>query len=139
MNVYGAAAGWLARVPVIATVHGRGYYAEARRRLLALRLAARSGAVVVAVSSDIQHFLESEVGIPRVRLVPNGIDAARFLKLEPETLDLLAKLDLEQAAPILLLPVSETSFRAGTASVAGGRSGSVASRCSSATSATCTR
>jgi glycosyltransferase involved in cell wall biosynthesis len=77
MNVYGAAAAWLARVPVIATVHGRGYYAEARRRLLALRLAARSGAVVVAVSSDIQQFLESEVGIPRVRLVPNGIDLAR--------------------------------------------------------------
>ncbi|HWN82076.1 MAG TPA: glycosyltransferase [Candidatus Udaeobacter sp.] len=77
MNVYGAAAAWMARVPAILTVHGRGYYAEAGRRLLALRLAARSGAIVVAVSSDIQRFLGSEVGIPGVRLVPNGIDLAR--------------------------------------------------------------
>ena len=53
MNVYGTMAARLAGVPAIATIHGRGYYAEAARRLAALRLAARAGAMFVAVSRDI--------------------------------------------------------------------------------------
>jgi glycosyltransferase involved in cell wall biosynthesis len=77
MNVYGAAAAWLCRVPAIATVHGRGYYTLARRRLAALQLVARSGAILVAVSSDIRDFLQSTLGLDRVRVVPNGIDLAR--------------------------------------------------------------
>jgi glycosyltransferase involved in cell wall biosynthesis len=77
MNVYGAAAAWCCRVPVIATVHGRGYYAGARRRLAALRLAAASGAILVAVSSDIQQFLKDRLGLDTVRRVPNGIDLQR--------------------------------------------------------------
>jgi glycosyltransferase involved in cell wall biosynthesis len=77
MNVYGSAAAWLDRVPMIATVHGRGYYAAANRRLLALGLAARTGAILVAVSSDIQAFLRARLGLERVRVVPNGIDLER--------------------------------------------------------------
>ncbi len=76
MNVFGAAAGRLAGVPVIATVHGRGYYAEARRRIAALKLAGRLGAVWVAVSNDIGRFLET-LGLGPVRLIPNGIDVDR--------------------------------------------------------------
>ena len=77
MNVYGTMAARLAGVPVIATVHGRGYYAEAARRLAALRMAAQAGAMFVAVSEDIQRFLSAEVGLRDVRLVPNGIDVDR--------------------------------------------------------------
>lgn len=77
MNVYGAAAGRLAGVPVIATVHGRGYYAEARRRVVALRWAVRFGATLVAVSSDIRRFLSDSLRCGPVRLIPNGIDLAR--------------------------------------------------------------
>jgi glycosyltransferase involved in cell wall biosynthesis len=77
MNVYGAAAGFIARVPVIATVHGRGYYAAKARRLTALGLAARSGAILVAVSTDIQAFLRTRLGLDHVRVVPNGIDLER--------------------------------------------------------------
>jgi glycosyltransferase involved in cell wall biosynthesis/predicted ATP-grasp superfamily ATP-dependent carboligase len=77
MNVYGTMAARLAGVPAIATIHGRGYYAEAARRMAALRLAARAGAMFVAVSSDIQRFLTAEVGLGAVRLVPNGIDVER--------------------------------------------------------------
>jgi len=77
MNVYGAAAGAMAGVPVIATVHGRGYYAAARRRVLALRLAVRLGATLVAVSTDIQTFLAGGLGLGPVKLIPNGIDLER--------------------------------------------------------------
>jgi glycosyltransferase involved in cell wall biosynthesis len=76
MTVYGAAAGGLARVPVVATVHGRGYFATARRRVFALWLAARQGATMVAVSKDIQDFLV-RLGLGHVRLIPNGIDVER--------------------------------------------------------------
>jgi glycosyltransferase involved in cell wall biosynthesis len=77
MNVYGAAAGAMAGVPVIATLHGRGYYAAARRRVLALRLAVRLGATLVAVSRDIQTFLTTHLGLGPVKLIPNGIDLER--------------------------------------------------------------
>ena len=43
-----------------------------------------------------------------IHVVPNGVDAARFYKLEPQTLALLESTDLLNAAPILLLPVRVT-------------------------------
>jgi len=77
MNVYGGVAAALAGVPAVGTVHGRGYYADAGRRIAALKLAARLGLVLVAVSSDIQHFLADTIGLAGVRLIPNGIDVER--------------------------------------------------------------
>jgi glycosyltransferase involved in cell wall biosynthesis len=77
MNVYGGVAAALARVPAIGTVHGRGYYSTAGRRIAALKFAARLGTVLVAVSSDIKRFLETELGLEGVRLIPNGIDVDR--------------------------------------------------------------
>jgi glycosyltransferase involved in cell wall biosynthesis len=41
-------------------------------------------------------------------VVPNGIDPAAFFKLSPITLSLLQRINLTQAAPILLLPVRLT-------------------------------
>lgn len=43
-----------------------------------------------------------------IRIVPNGVDAARFYKLESQTQSLLEKTKLLDAAPILLLPVRVT-------------------------------
>jgi glycosyltransferase involved in cell wall biosynthesis len=43
-----------------------------------------------------------------IRVVPNGIDAARFHKLEAQTQVLVARMQLASAAPILLLPVRIT-------------------------------
>jgi glycosyltransferase involved in cell wall biosynthesis len=77
MNVYGGVAAALAGVPAVGTVHGRGYYAEAGRRIAALKLAVGLGLVPVAVSSDIQRFLSATLGLPGVRLIPNGIDVDR--------------------------------------------------------------
>jgi glycosyltransferase involved in cell wall biosynthesis len=43
-----------------------------------------------------------------VRVIPNGVDASRFYKLEAQTQALLARINLLEAAPILLLPVRVT-------------------------------
>lgn len=43
-----------------------------------------------------------------IRVIPNGVDAARFYKLESLTVSLLEKTNLLDAAPILLLPVRVT-------------------------------
>jgi glycosyltransferase involved in cell wall biosynthesis len=68
------------------------------------------GATQVAVSALRQSELAALLGIPpgRIRVVPNGIDVAEFLKLEDRTVRFLDRLDLLQAAPILLLPVRIT-------------------------------
>jgi glycosyltransferase involved in cell wall biosynthesis len=78
MNLYGAVAGRLVGVPVVATVHGRNYYPDALRRVWAMRLLPRLGAAVVAVSADIQGFLE-ELGVAPVRVIANGIDVDRYV------------------------------------------------------------
>jgi len=43
-----------------------------------------------------------------IQVVPNGVDAARFYKLESQTQALLAQINLWEARPILLLPVRVT-------------------------------
>ncbi|MDP1713133.1 MAG: glycosyltransferase family 4 protein [Anaerolineales bacterium] len=43
-----------------------------------------------------------------IHVIPNGVDAARFYKLEPQTQTLLEQTHLLEAAPILLLPVRVT-------------------------------
>lgn len=43
-----------------------------------------------------------------IRVIPNGVDAARFYKLEARTQSLLNRTGLMDAAPILLLPVRVT-------------------------------
>ncbi len=48
------------------------------------------------------------IPIESIAVVPNGIDQAAFFKLSPITLALLQRIDLTQAAPILLLPVRLT-------------------------------
>jgi len=44
-----------------------------------------------------------------IKVAPNGVDVARFFKLEPFTQTLVNKLQLLEAAPILLLPVRITT------------------------------
>lgn len=73
-NTWGTVAGRLARRPVVATVHGRSYYADSGRRRLAYRLVSRA-AVMVAVSEDVKRFVVGSTGVAprRVRVVHNGI------------------------------------------------------------------
>jgi glycosyltransferase involved in cell wall biosynthesis len=68
------------------------------------------GAVQVAVSALRRDELAELLHVPRerIRVVPNGIAVEEFLKLDNRTIGFLQRLDLLQAAPLLLLPVRIT-------------------------------
>ena len=74
MNTLGLVASWMTGVPLVATVHGRNYYADRFRRRAAYRLVARL-ARMVAVSEDVRLFLAHRVGIShrRITVIPNGV------------------------------------------------------------------
>ena len=79
MNVRGALLGRYLGVPVVATVHGRGYYVEKWVRRQAYRFVSRT-ANLIAVSEDIRRQLISQCGVKphRASLILNGVDIARF-------------------------------------------------------------
>jgi len=64
----------------------------------------------VVVSAQRRTELEDLLKIDSalIRVIPNGVDAARFYKLESQTQALLEQTHLLDAAPILLLPVRIT-------------------------------
>lgn len=68
------------------------------------------GATQVTISESRRSELAELIGVPleRIRVIPNGLDIARFLKLEDQTVELIKKLGLLAAAPLLLLPVRIT-------------------------------
>jgi mannosylglucosylglycerate synthase len=65
----------------------------------------------VVVSTLRQQELADLLQVPleRILVVPNGLDVAAFLKLEPQTADLVRRLNLLAAEPLLLLPVRITT------------------------------
>jgi glycosyltransferase involved in cell wall biosynthesis len=75
MGAFGGAAALTARIPRIATVHGRHYLTERRHRALAYRLLHRTGMTLVAVSHDLAGYLAEGLGIrrDRIEVVHNGI------------------------------------------------------------------
>jgi glycosyltransferase involved in cell wall biosynthesis len=68
------------------------------------------GVVQVTISGYRQQELAGLMNLPAetIRVVPNGVDVTRFLKLETLTYSLVERLDLLRAQPILLLPVRIT-------------------------------
>ena len=74
MNTLGLVASRMMGVPLVATVHGRNYYADRFRRRAAYRLVATLTRMV-AVSEDVRLFLAERVGIShrRVTVIPNGV------------------------------------------------------------------
>lgn len=67
-------------------------------------------ATQVVVSEPRRSELAELTGIPleRIRVVPNGLDIPRFLKLENQTIQFIEQLNLLSAEPLLLLPVRIT-------------------------------
>ncbi len=67
-------------------------------------------AIQVTISEDRRRELAALLNVPpeRIRVVPNGVDAMRFLKLEARTQEFVQRLDLLSAVPLLLLPVRIT-------------------------------
>jgi glycosyltransferase involved in cell wall biosynthesis len=68
------------------------------------------GAIQVVVSEQRRRELSQLIGAPmeNIRVIPNGLDIKRFLKLDAKTVEFVEKLDLLAAAPLLLLPVRIT-------------------------------
>lgn len=81
MNTYSAIVSKITKVPCITTVHGKNYCWEKWYRRLLYRFVSRT-TKMVAVSSDINHFLVKNVGIkPRnILTIPNGINIKRYSK-----------------------------------------------------------
>jgi glycosyltransferase involved in cell wall biosynthesis len=48
------------------------------------------------------------VSLEEITVIPNGVDLPKFLKLDPNTIQFVKHLELQHAAPILLLPVRIT-------------------------------
>ncbi|MBN1429265.1 MAG: glycosyltransferase [Anaerolineae bacterium] len=68
------------------------------------------GVTQVVVSELRRRELAELMSIPdgQITVVPNGLDAETFLKLEPQTRELAGQIDWQTAAPLLLLPVRIT-------------------------------
>jgi glycosyltransferase involved in cell wall biosynthesis len=68
------------------------------------------GATQVTVSEMRRQEMAQLLNVPesRIQVVPNGVDVTRFLKLEPQSVLLIEKLDLLSADPLVLLPVRIT-------------------------------
>ncbi len=68
------------------------------------------GVQYVVVSQDRRAMLAGLLGLPpeQIAVVTPGVDPAAFLKLEPETIVLVAQLGLLEADPLLLLPARIT-------------------------------
>jgi glycosyltransferase involved in cell wall biosynthesis len=68
------------------------------------------GVTQVAVSTLRQRELAELMSVPleRIQVVPNGLDVVAFLKLEAQTAELIRRLNLLAAEPLLLLPVRIT-------------------------------
>jgi len=75
MNTLGLMASWVTGVPLVATVHGRNYYADRARRRVAYRSVARFAGRFVTVSEANKLFLAERTGISlrRIQVIPNGV------------------------------------------------------------------
>lgn len=74
-NAFGAVVSKLCGIPLVGTVHGKNYYPDHAKRRVAYRWVSRT-AHMVAVSHDLQRFLEERIGVPhdRITVIHNGVD-----------------------------------------------------------------
>lgn len=110
MNVYCGAAARLAAIPSIATLHGRHWATEARRRALAYRALHRFGMRIVAVSHDLARFLTEGLGLSdgAIDVVYNGIDLP-----QPPSVAERARLRAEVRAELALASGTELALAVG--------------------------
>jgi len=64
------------------------------------------GVTQVAISDVRRHELADLTGLPTdaISVIPNGVDVAALLGLDPETVQMLARSDMPVSDPLLLLP-----------------------------------
>jgi 1,4-alpha-glucan branching enzyme len=70
---------WLVPRPLVVTVHGNADVYELPRALEPLTRAVLTRAdVVVSVSEDLGDYLRNQMGVPRVTVIPNGVEVEAF-------------------------------------------------------------
>jgi glycosyltransferase involved in cell wall biosynthesis len=99
--VYGWIVATVARVPFIATVHGKNYFWEKLRRRVVYRLVSRQG-TMVAVSQDLKRFVCDKVGVAekRVEVIYNGVPSAQTVTDE-EVRKCKAEIGISGRYPVL--------------------------------------
>lgn len=117
MNTYGCMVARLTGIPIVTTVHGKGYYSEKRHRRLAYRFVARASFRMVAVSEDIRGFLLEQIGArpDNVVTIYNGIDPAAGGATAEEGAAVRRELGIPGTAPVIgtvgnLLPVKGHTY-----------------------------
>jgi len=102
----------LASRPLVVTVHGNADVYELPRALAPItRLVLRQADAVVSVSEDLAAHLASQLGVKRVLVIPNGIDADQFrpARASTETITLLSlsRLVPRKNVPVLIEAVGQ--------------------------------
>jgi glycosyltransferase involved in cell wall biosynthesis len=80
MNVYGSVASRIALVPMIGTIHGKGYFTDKQRRAFVYKLALGLCSQVVAVSEDLKRYITIVLKInpKRILTIYNGINLNEY-------------------------------------------------------------
>ena len=86
MNMYGTAASMVTRCPIIATIHGKGYYIDKWRRRAVYRLVGRFAFRIVAVSENLKRYLIEKIKLnpSDISVLCNGVDVNRFFPRDEE-------------------------------------------------------
>ena len=86
MNTYCTAASIVTGCPIVATVHGKGYYTEKWRRRAAYRFVGRCANRVVAVSENLKEFLVEKIRInpSDISVIWNGVDVKNYFPSDEE-------------------------------------------------------
>lgn len=81
MNVYGSVAAKIASVPMIGTIHGKGYFTDKKSRILAYKLAMLLCSQMIAVSEDLRKYFTKELKLTntsKIVTIYNGIDLNKY-------------------------------------------------------------
>jgi len=86
MNTYGTAVSMVTRCPIIATIHGKGYYIDKWRRRAVYRLVGRYAFRTVAVSENLKKFLIGKIKFhpSDISVIFNGVNVSRFFPNDDE-------------------------------------------------------
>ena len=103
MNTYGFLAARLAKVPMIATVHGKSYFSDKKRRVLAYKSIARWSGGMVAVSNDLKNFIVQKTGLnpERITTIYNGINLEKYRRNDRNPKAKRRSLGIAADAPIV--------------------------------------
>lgn len=88
-NFYGSLAARVAGIPMIGTIHGKGYFTEKKYRRLAYKVAIALSRRTIAVSEDLRQYLASELKLKnnhKLLTIYNGIDINKYSNCNPDPL-----------------------------------------------------